>query len=66
MCGEFLQAAIGPTIRRVLREKVEPNLFFTYADALDPPVNYRAVNQMREIVSECWHNMYNSRHLFPE
>lgn len=67
MCGNFLQAAVGPTIRRILKDKVDPKLFYRQGVTPgDSPINYRVLNQMRDIVGECWLNMYNARHVFPE
>lgn len=65
MCGEFLQAALGPTIKRTVEEKIEPKLFCNYGDPERPPLNYRILKDVTGLVEQCWANMYAHRGLFP-
>ncbi|GMK53729.1 hypothetical protein CspeluHIS016_0103150 [Cutaneotrichosporon spelunceum] len=66
MCSEFLEASLGPTINRVLRESIEPRLFQpNYSDESEPVLNFRALGVMTELIQTCWGNMYDNRHLFP-
>ncbi|KLT41157.1 hypothetical protein CC85DRAFT_286715 [Cutaneotrichosporon oleaginosum] len=66
MCSDFLQASLGPTIKRVMRESIEPRLFQPgYSDESEPVLNFRVLGVMTELIQTCWANMYDNRHLFP-
>lgn len=66
MCSDFLEASLGPTIKRVIRESIEPRLFQpNYSDESEPVLNFRVLGVMTELIQTCWANMYDNRHLFP-
>ncbi|BEI90983.1 uncharacterized protein CcaverHIS019_0310530 [Cutaneotrichosporon cavernicola] len=66
MCSEFLEASLGPTIKRVIREGIEPRLFQpNYSDESEPVLNFRVLGVLTELIQTCWANMYDNRHLFP-
>lgn len=65
MCGDFLHAALGPTIRRTIVERVEPKLFLNTGDPENPPLNYRILTEINLLLDLCWTNMYTNRGLFP-
>lgn len=66
MCADFLKASLGPTIRRVILERIEPRLFHSnYSDESEPALNFRVLGIMTELIQTCWANMYDNRHLFP-
>lgn len=59
MCSEFLEASLGPTIQKVLKDGIEPRLFYNYgSDVKNPPVNFRALGPMMELIEMTWTNMY--------
>lgn len=65
MCADFLEASLGPTIRRVINERIEPRLYHTNYSGDEPALNFRVLGVMTELIQTCWANMYDNRHLFP-
>jgi hypothetical protein len=67
MCSEFLEASLGPTIQKVLKEGIEFSLFYNYnRDLKNAPINFAALPKMMELLEMTWANMYANRHLFPK
>ncbi|KAL7422550.1 hypothetical protein Q5752_003198 [Cryptotrichosporon argae] len=63
LCGHFLEASIGPTIRHVTETRLVVRL---HSDAMGRFVSTSGIADMSKLVERCWRDMYAVRHLFPD
>lgn len=59
MCIDFLEVSVGPTIAKVVRERITANLFSKGAGA-DGPVSKSTLNKLTSLIESCWQNMYGA------
>ncbi|KAL1413341.1 hypothetical protein Q8F55_001100 [Vanrija albida] len=65
MCEEFLDVSIGPTIRRVVNERISTSSFVSGPTG-DSSANRQSVRGLSDLVESCWRDMYENRNLFPD
>lgn len=58
LCTDFLEKSLAPTIQKVVADKAEHNLYCSYGDPNNPPINFRVLRLMDELIELTWKNMY--------
>lgn len=59
MCSEFLEASLGPTIRKVLKEGIELRLFYHFeGGGKNGAINFAGVAPIMQLIEMTWANMY--------
>lgn len=65
-CFDFLVRSIGPTVERVLSDNMALTLHVTTQGSGMVVLQDESLEAMRELVKDCWNDMYHARDAFPE